>query len=334
MYKKSWKSLLLAAVTIVASAGSLAHNAQAQDAANYPEQTIRLVVPYAPGGASDFLARIAAPKMSALLGQQIVVDNRSGGAGNFGMDIAARAAPDGYTLFLGDIGAVALNPHVYADMTVKPLEDFIPVSVMTETPLLLVAHPDVPAANVEELVTHVKANPGKLSFASPGSSTLDRLVMERFRSLAGMELNHVPYGGGAGPAAADVIGGHVQLMFGTISSTLPHVQTGKLKALAVSTSERTPALPDTPTVGDLGYGDATGVAWQGLFVQTGTPQAIVDKLHAAVVEVMNDPEVKSRIAERGGKAVSNDSPASFLKYIQDDEAKWAAVIQEVGIKAD
>jgi tripartite-type tricarboxylate transporter receptor subunit TctC len=308
--------------------------AQAQGAANYPNQVIRMIVPYAPGGASDFLARIAAPKMAALLGQQIVVDNRSGGAGNVGMDAAARAAPDGYTLFLGDIGAVELNPHFFKDLRVKPLKDFIPVSVMTETPLLLVAHPSVPAANVKELIAHVKERPNKLSFATPGASTLDRLVMERFRRLAGMELNHVPYGGGAGPAAADVVGGHVQLMFGTISSVLPHVQGGRLKALAISTAERSPALPDTPTIGELGYPAAVGVSWQGLLVPAGTPRAIVDKLHGVVVQVMSDPEIKARVAERGAKASSSKSADDFLNFIIEDEKKWAAVISDAGIKAE
>lgn len=321
---------LMAAVVLVAAAAV----ASAQDAGNYPNQPVKVIVPFAPGGASDFAARVIQPKLSAVLGQQIVIENRAGAAGNVGMDVAARAAPDGYTLYLGNIGTVALNPHVFKDLRVKPLQDFIPVSILADMPSLLVANPKFAPNSVKELIEHAKANPGKVNFASPGSGSMDRLEMELLRKLAGINMTHVPYKGGAGPAATDVVGGHVEIMFGTIASTLPHVKGGRLKALAVTSKERVAAIPDVPTIVEAGFADAIASSWQGILVPAGTPKAIVDKIHAAIVQTMADPDIIKRYDEIGAKAVSSASPEAFLAYIREDAKRWEVIIKEVNATPD
>jgi tripartite-type tricarboxylate transporter receptor subunit TctC len=302
--------------------------------APYPNQPIRIIVPFAPGGASDFVARVIQPKLSALLGQQIYIDNRAGAAGNIGTEVAARAPADGYSLFLGNIGTVGLNPHVFKDLNLKPLDDFAPVSILADTPSLLVANAKFPPNNVKELVAFVKERQGKINFASPGSGSLDRLEMELFRKLAGLEMNHIPYKGGAGPAVQDVVAGHVELMFGTISSTLPHVRSGALKALAVTTPKRIDAMPDLPTIVEQGYPQALASSWQGLLVPAATPKAIIDKLHEAVVKVMQDEEVKKRFAEVGVIATFSKTPQDFKDYIVEDAKKWEAVIKDVNARPD
>ena len=202
-----------------------------EDPSKYPTQTIRMIVPFAPGGASDFAARLLQPGMSEFLGKQIVIENRAGAAGNVGMDVAARATPDGYTIFLGNVGTVCINPFMFSDLTVKPDKDFIGVSVVAETPGLLIANPKFPPNNAKEFVEYVKARQGQINFASPGSGSLNRLEMELFRKNAGLDMTHIPYKGGAGPATADVMGGHVSVMFVTISSAINFVKEGRLKAV-------------------------------------------------------------------------------------------------------
>jgi tripartite-type tricarboxylate transporter receptor subunit TctC len=308
--------------------------ADAQDASSYPNQPVRIIVPFAPGGASDFAARVIQPRLSAVLGQQVIIENRAGAAGNVGMDVAARSAPDGYTLYLGNIGTVALNPHVFKDLRVKPLQDFIPVSILADMPSLLVANPKFAPSTVQELVVHAKANPGKVNFASPGSGSMDRLEMELFRKQAGIDMTHVPYKGGAGPAAADVVGGHVEIMFGTIASTMPHVRGARLKALAVTSKERVAAIPEVPTIVEAGFPEAVASSWQGILVPAGTPKPIVDKLHAAIVQTMADPDIKKRYEEIGATAVSSKSPDEFLAYIREDGKKWEIIIKETNATPD
>ncbi|MDF2619980.1 MAG: hypothetical protein K0S00_2639 [Xanthobacteraceae bacterium] len=320
---------LLAGATLAA-----ALPAQAQAQSDYPNQPITVIVPFAPGGASDFAARLLQPRLSEILGQQIVVENRDGAAGNVGMDLAARAKPDGYTLFLGNVGTVSINPYIFSSLRVKPLEDFTPISIVADTPGLMIANPKFPPNNVKELVEYVKARPGQVNFASPGTGSVNRLEMEAFRREAGLDMIHVPYKGGAGPAAADVMGGHVSLMFVTISSGINHVKGGRLKALGVSTKERVPQLPDVPTMTEQGFPKSVSSSWQGLLAPAGTPQPIIDKLHKAVVEAMKDPTIKARMAESGVIAVSSPSPTDFKAYIQADADKWSGIIKEIGAKAD
>jgi tripartite-type tricarboxylate transporter receptor subunit TctC len=324
------RHLLLAAFAAFALA-PVAGSAQTTD---WPKQPIRMIVPFAPGGASDFAARLLQPKLSELLGQQIVVENRAGGAGNVGLDVAARAAPDGYTIFLGNVGTVSINPSLFPDLRVKPMTDFIPISIVADTPGILIANPSFPPNNAKEFVEYVKKNPGKVNFASPGTGSLNRLEMELFKANAGLDMNHIPYKGGAGPAVADIMGGHVETMFVTISSAINHVKGGKLKALGVSTKARVPGLPDVATMSEQGFPENVSSSWQGILVPAGTPKPIVTKLHAAVVEAMKDPTIRSRIEQAGVIPVSSATPEEFADYIAKDSAKWDRVIKATGAKPD
>jgi len=300
----------------------------------YPNQPVRVVVPFAPGGASDFVARLIQPGMSQFLGQQVVIENRAGAAGNVGMDVAARAAPDGYTIFLGNVGTISINPSLFPDITVKPEKDFIPVSIVADTPGILIANPKFPPNNAKELVEHAKANQGKINFASPGSGSLNRLEMEVFRLNAGLQMNHVPYKGGAGPAVTDVMGGHVELMFTTISSGIQHVKGGRLKALGVTTKERVPALPDVPTMLEQGFPGNVSSSWQGVLVPAGTPRPIVEKIHAALVRAIGDENVRAKMAEAGVIATTSKTPEEFKAYLAEDAKKWSDVIKLTGAKPE
>jgi tripartite-type tricarboxylate transporter receptor subunit TctC len=321
-----------AMIAVLLAAGLPTAAAHAQAA--YPSQPIRVVVPFAPGGASDFVARLIQPGMSQALGQQIVIENRAGAAGNVGMDVAARAAPDGYTLFLGNVGTISINPSLFPDITVKPEKDFIPVSIVADTPGILIANPKFPPNNAKELVDYVKARQGKINFASPGSGSLNRLEMEIFRLNAGLDMNHVPYKGGAGPAVTDVMGGHVELMFSTISSAIQHVKGGRLKALGVTTKERVPALPEVLTLLEQGFPANVSSSWQGVLVPAGTPRPVIDKVHAALVQALSDAKVKERMAEAGVVATTSTSPEEFKTYLEADAKKWGEVIKQTGAKPE
>jgi tripartite-type tricarboxylate transporter receptor subunit TctC len=207
------------------------------------------------------------------------------------------------------------------------------VSVVTETPGVMIAHPKFPPNTVKELIDYVKKNPGKVNFASPGSGSLNRLEMEVFRKDAGLDMTHIPYKGGAGPAVTDIVGGHVQLMFVTISSAIPHIKAGRLKALAVTPTERVPALPDVPTMSELGWKNNVSSSWQGVLVPAGTPKPVIDKLHAAIVHAMT-PEVRKRIEDAGVKPVTSKSPEEFEKYLDAEAKKWSQVVKETGAKPD
>jgi tripartite-type tricarboxylate transporter receptor subunit TctC len=293
-----------------------------------------MIVPFAPGGASDFVARMIQPGVSQILGQQIVIDNRPGAAGIIGTEAAAGAAPDGYTTFLGNIGTISINPLVYANMRVKPEQDLAPVSMCADTPSILITRPDFPANSVGELIAYVKANPGKMSFASPGSSTLNRLEMEVLKRDAGLDMVHVPYKGGAGPAVTDILGGHVDLMFTTISSAMEYVKAKKVKALAVTTAERMADLPDIPTMTELGWKNLVTSSWQGVLVPAGTPRPIVERLHAAIIKVLAEPEIQARMRKAGVNAVASKSPEDFKSYMEVETAKWSKVVQDSGVRAD
>jgi len=305
-----------------------------EDPSKYPTQPIRMIVPFAPGGASDFAARLLQPSMSEFLGKQVVIENRAGAAGNVGMDVAARANPDGYTIFLGNVGTVCINPFMFSDLTVKPDKDFIGVSVVAETPGLLIANPKFPPNNAKEFVEYVKARQGQINFASPGSGSLNRLEMELFRKNAGLDMTHIPYKGGAGPATADIIGGHVSVMFVTISSAINFVKDGRLKALGVTTRERVPSIPDVPTLLEQGFPDNVSSSWQGILVPVGTPRPIVEKLHAATLRAMTNPQLLKRYEEAGVIPATSKTPEDFKAYIEKESAKWSKVIKDTGAKPD
>jgi tripartite-type tricarboxylate transporter receptor subunit TctC len=304
------------------------------DAASYPSQPIHLIVPFAPAGASDFVARIMQNSMAEFLGQPIVIDNRAGAAGNIGMAEAARAAGDGYTVFLGNVGTLAVNSSLFPHLHLKPEEDFLAITEVAETPDVLIANPKFPPKTVKELVDYVKAHPGVVNFASPGSGSLNRLEMEVFRRDAGLDMQHVPYKGGAGPAVLDVLAGHVEVMFTTLPSAIEQIKSGNVKALAVTTKQRVPALPDIPTMAELGYPTSVSSSWQGLAVPKGTPRQIVDKLYQASAHTLADKGVRERFSEGGVLPIVSQSPEEFAGFIKSEAGKWAQVVKDTGATAE
>jgi tripartite-type tricarboxylate transporter receptor subunit TctC len=272
--------------------------------------------------------------MQQALGQQVVIDNRGGAAGNIGMEIAARSAPDGYTLFFGNVGTTAINPGFYRDLAVTPERDFIPVSIASETAGILVASKKFPPNSVKEMIDYVKARPGKINYGAAGISTLNALEMEQFRRIGGLDMAQVPYKGGAGPALNDLAAGHIDVMFVTFSAAIGHVKSGTMKALAVTTRDRLEQLPEVRTMVEQGFPDNVSSSWQGLFAIAGTPQPIVAKLHAAVVEAMKDPNTRKLMNDAGMIASSSPSPEHYKAFLAAETVKWKRVTQETGAKLE
>jgi tripartite-type tricarboxylate transporter receptor subunit TctC len=299
----------------------------------YPNKPVRMIVPFAPGGASDFVGRILQPRLSELLGQQLVVENRAGASGNIGMDAAAKSTPDGYTIYLGNIGTVALNPAVFPKLQVKPTRDFIAITQVVDVPGVLVVHPDLQAKTVKDIVAIAKAYPGKLNYASPGAGSQNRLETEVFRKIEGLDMVHVPYKGGAGPAIAGLVGGETHMMFVTASSAMNHVKSGRLRLIAVTSAKRLAAFPGTPTMAESGYPQLTSGSWQGIFVPTGTPKEVVDKLYAVVTETMKTPEVQQRLAN-GGVEVVTSAPGEFARFVASETERWGQAVKEAGATAE
>jgi tripartite-type tricarboxylate transporter receptor subunit TctC len=301
----------------------------------YPSKAVRMIVPFAPGGASDFVGRIMQPRLAELLGQQIVIENRGGAAGSIGVEAAARSAPDGYTVLLGNVGSIAINPGVFTNLPVDNLKDFIPVTQVVDVPGVLIVHPSVPVKSVKELVAYVKANPGKLNYASPGSGSQNRLEMELLkRAAGGLDMVHVPYKGGAGPAVSGLVAGETQMMFSTVSSAMGHIKSGRLRALAITSTKRVGELPGVPTMKELGYPDGASGSWQGVFVPTGTPREVVERLYAAVVQAMKAPEVIERLSKGGAEAVTSSSPRAFADFVASETARWVKVAKDSGATVD
>ena len=301
---------------------------------SYPNKPLRMIIPFAPGGASDFVGRILQPRMSELLGQQVVVENSGGAAGNIGVEAGARSAPDGHAFVLGNIGSIAINPAVYTNLSVLPTRDLVAVTQVVDVPSVLVAHPSFPPNTIKEVVEYAKANPGKLNYASPGSGSQNRLEMEVLRKLAGLDMVHVPYKGGAGPALTGLVGGETHLMFVTASSAVSHVKAGRLKILSVSTLKRMEQFPQTPTTTEQGYPELRASSWQGVFLPAGTPKDIVDRLHAVLLQTMAAPEVVQRLANGGVIVATSPSPAAFAEFVAAETQRWAKVVKEAGATPD
>ena len=301
----------------------------------YPNRPVKVIVPFAPGGASDFVGRIMQPRLAELLGQQIVIENRGGAAGSIGVEVAARSAPDGYTILLGNVGSIAINPGVFTNLSVNPLRDLVAVTQVVDVPGVLIVHPSVPAKSIKELVAYARANPGKLNYASPGSGSQNRLEMEILRKAeGGMDMVHVPYKGGAGPAVTGLIAGETQMMFSTVSSAMGHIKGGRLKALAITKATRLEQLPDVPTMKESGYPDGASGSWQGVFVPAGTPREVVERLYPVLVQTMKSPEVISRLANGGAEAVTSASPKVFADFVAAETQRWGKVAKEAGATAD
>jgi len=304
-------------------------------AQTYPSKPVRMIIPFAPGGASDFVGRIIQPRLSELLGQQVVVENKPGASGNIGVQESARSAPDGYTIFLGNVGSVAINPGVFPNLPVNPLKDLIAVTQVVDVPGVLVAHPGFPPSTVKELVDYAKANPGKVNYASPGSGSQNRLEMENLRKAAGgLEMVHIPYKGGAGPAVSALVAGETHIMFVTASSAMPMVGAGRLKVLAVAASKRLQPLPNSPTMQEAGYSGFDTGSWQGVFVSAGTPKDIVDKLYDVSVRTMKSPEVGERLSKGGVEVVTSASSAAFGQFVAAETQRWGRAAKEAGATVD
>jgi tripartite-type tricarboxylate transporter receptor subunit TctC len=322
------KALLLLALSALMAGAAHAQSA-ATDGRDYPNRPLRQIVPFPPGGGVDIVTRIVGAKWSELLGQQIVVENRAGAGGTVGADHAAKAAADGYTLLTCQVASHGVSPAIYHKLPYDHIRDFAPVSLIGKTPNVLVVHPSVPAQSLKEFVELVKANPGKYNYASPGFGTSPQMTMELFKLTAGINLFHVPYKGGA-PALADVMGGQVAGMFGNLPEQLAAIKGGKTRALAVSTLQRSPQIPEVPTVAESGYPGFEVTVWYGVCAQAAVPKPILAKLHATLVKTLNMPEMKARLAENTIDA-SPTTQEEFAAFIRAETDKWAAVVRDANI---
>ncbi|HET7669059.1 MAG TPA: tripartite tricarboxylate transporter substrate binding protein [Burkholderiales bacterium] len=310
----------------------LAATASAQD---YPNRPVRILVPYGPGGATDIIARIVAARLTESLGQTFLVENRPGANGNIALEAAARAAPDGYTLLVGNVSTNAINENTFAEqLKIKPSRDLVGIAKLVEIPHIVVASASFAPNTIAELVAAAKKEPGKINFASVGLGSYPHLDAERLMKAAGIQMTHVPYKGGAGQAIPALIAGEVQIAFFNMASLLPHIRSGKLKALAAIPAERMAELPGVPTLAEQGYPGIGTNAWQGMFAPAATPRPVVDKLHASVVAVLTRPEQKEGLARQMMSVQVSKSPQEFTELVRRETQAWGEFLKEAQIKID
>jgi tripartite-type tricarboxylate transporter receptor subunit TctC len=323
---------ILFAALAAATLAAFSNQASASDA--YPSRPVRMIVPFAPGGASDFVGRVLQPKLSEYLGQQVVIDNRAGASGNIGVELAARSSPDGYTLLLGNVGTMAINPSMFPKFPVSPLRDFIGVSLVVDVPGAFAVHPSIPSNNVKEFIAYAKARPGKLNFGSSGSASAQGLAFEFFMRKAGIELVQIPYKGGAGAATAALLAGEVSATMVTVASFIPYVTSGRAKVLGVMAAKRVPSLPDVPTMAESGFAELTLGSWQALFLPKGTPPAVVTRVQSALMQTLADPQTVERLGRGGAVIATNKSPQEFAGFLKVQNDFWAKIIKQVGVTAE
>lgn len=323
--RSAWLRL---AAAFVAAAG-LAGTASASE---YPDRPVHLIVPFPPGGGADILARTVMPRVAQVLGKPIVIENKPGAGGNVGAELVAKAAPDGYTLLYGTNGTHAINPALYRNLRFDAAKDFVPVSRMTTIAAMLIVNPKFPVNSVEELIRYAKANPGKVNFASAGNGTTSHLAGELFRTMAGIDIVHVPYRGGA-LAVTDLIGGQVQMMIDVMPNAYPLARDGRARGIAVSTAARYPGAPEFPTIAESGLPGFEASAWDGIFVPAGTPAPIVARLNAAIREALEDPQIAEALRARGAQPMPN-TPEAFARHIADSAENWARAVRASGAKID
>ncbi len=320
---KAWQAAVTAALI------ALAPTAWGQA---WPAKPIKLVAPSTPGDAPDVIARMVAEKLSTALGQQVVVENRPGAGGVVGSDAVAKAAPDGYTLIMGNAGSHGINAAVYSKLPYDIQRDFAPVSQVAIAPNVMVINPNVPATSVAEFIAYAKSQPGKLSYASGGNGSSAHMSMELFKSMAGIDLQHIPYKGSS-PALTDVVAGQVVAFIGNMPPTVPLVKGGKLRALAVTTKTRSPLMPELPTIAESGLPGYETVAWFGVLAPAGTPPEIVNRLSQEIAKIAKSPEMREKLLAMGAEPVGG-TPEEFKAVIDRDIAKWKPLAQKVGIKVD
>jgi len=298
----------------------------------WPSKPIKWVVPFAPGGTTDILARTIGEKLSVALGQPIIVENKPGAGGGVGAEQVAKSPPDGYTIMGGTISTHAINASLYKNLPYDPVRDFAPITLIVRVPNMLVVNPDVPAKDVRELIALLKTNPGKYSFASSGNGTSQHLSGELFKVMTGVEMQHVPYRGSP-PALADVVGGQVTMTFDNITTAWPLVKGGKLRALAVTTAKRSPIAPDVPTLAESGLAGYEIGSWQGVFAPAGVPAEIVKRFNAEIVRIINAPDVRQKLVDMGAEPAPNTSE-EFAAMVKAEVAKWADVVRKSGATVD
>jgi tripartite-type tricarboxylate transporter receptor subunit TctC len=325
---QSWKKKLGAAIVALgASAGF--HQAQAQ---NFPSRPITLVIPFAPGGSTSIVGRGIADKMSELLGEKVVVDNRPGAGGTVGTKAVAKSEPDGYTLVLGYTGTLAIGPSLYKSVGYDPRKDFAPIGLIGNAPNSLVVHPSFPAKTVAELIAYAKANPAKVNFGSAGAGTASHITGEYFARSAGITLVHIPYKG-TGPALTDLLGGHIPMAFAPIPASHPNVSAGKLRALAVTSAARSSLLPDVPTMAEAGLPDFDASLYYGLATPAGTPRPVIDKLNKVLREALASDEVKRQLGA-DGTDITPGTPEDYAAFIDKDEKKWSQLVKASGVEQE
>jgi len=301
-------------------------------AQTYPAKPIQLIVPFPPGGGNDTVARAIAQQAGPALGQAIVVDNRPGAGGIIGADAAARAAPDGYTLFLGGVGSHAVNPNLHAKLSYDPVKDFAPITLVASAPSVLVVTPSLPVRTIAEFAAYARANPGKLNYASNGNGSSSHVAALLYETMSGVKMTHIPYKG-VGPAMTDLMTGRVELMFNSIVAILPHIQAGKLRALAVTSSKRSALLPEVPTVAESGLPGYEAGSWYGILAPAGTPPAIIDRLHKEIVKSLKDPEVAKRLAGEGAEVIGS-TPQEFAAHIKAELARMREAVRAGGLRVE
>ena len=301
-------------------------------AQTYPSRPIRFIVPFAAGaGVLDIMARIVGQHLGTAPGQQVVIDNRPGAGGNVGAEVAAKATPDGYTMLMGAV-ALVVSPYLYAKLPFDPLTDLVPVTQVNSAPLMLVVHPSLPVKSVAELIAYAKARPGQLNYGSGGVGATPFLATELFKSMAGIDVTHVPYRGGA-PALADLVAGQLSFMIENVPGTLPLVRDGKLRALAITSRQRLALVPDLPTMEEAGVPGYEMIGWNGIFVPKATPPEIVTRLNAELVKVLRSADVGEQLAKLGAVPVG-DSPEQFGAFVKAESARWGKIIKDLGIKPE
>jgi len=316
----------------LAVAATLAAAASGSSAQSYPNRPVRILVPFPAGAGVDIVARMLGLPLTDLWGQATVVDNRPGAGGTIACELAAKAAPDGYTLLLGNISTFAMAPSLYKKVNYDPVQSFAPITLVNTSANVLVAHPSVPAATTQALIALAKAKPGQINYASAGSGTSPHLAAELFKSMAGVDLVHVPYKGSP-QALTDLLGGQTQIMFASLVSALPHIRQARLRALGVTSLKRAAALPDLPAISEAGLRGYDVSVWMGIVAPAGTPPAIIAQLNRQIGALLQSPDIRERLAVQGLEAASN-SPAEFRSYIASEVRKWAGVIKQAGVVAD